>query len=96
MPFVVTVIALGPVAWVFLPCELFIEWAEQIQAASPFPHTLVIEMAGGWNGYVPTPGAFARSGGYETKELSSTFLAATAGERILSAVTEMLGAAHGR
>ena len=80
--FAVSVLAMDSWALVALPCELFVEWAEEIRSCSPFAQTIVVELANGWNGYVPTLRAFARSGGYETKNLSSSLLAPEAGERI--------------
>ena len=94
VPFSISVIAQDNWALVALPCELFVEWGERIRAQSPFPHTLVVELANGENGYVPTAEAFRRPGGYETKDLSSTFLAPQAGDRIFKTVLNMLAAAH--
>lgn len=88
--FAVSVIAMDTWALVALPCELFVEWAEEIRRHSPFAQTLVVELANGWNGYVPTPKAFARAGGYETKNLSSSLLAPEAGALICRAVRTLL------
>ena len=88
--FAITVVAQDNWAMVALPCELFVEWADAIRSRSPFDHTIVATLAGGWNGYVPTREAFTRPGGYETKDLSSTMLAPEAGDMVLAAVLDML------
>lgn len=92
----IKVIAQDNWAMVTLPCELFVEWSHAIYEQSPFPCTVVVELANGWNGYVPTRTAFERAGGYETKEVTSTMLVPEAGEMILSAVVDMLDDAKRR
>jgi hypothetical protein len=92
VPFTITAVAQDDWAMVALPCELFVEWADAIREASLFTNTIVVELANGWNGYVPTRKAFERSGGYETKELTSTMLVPEAGEAIYQKVCSMLKA----
>jgi len=61
----VQVIALGrDLAWVGLPGEVFVELGMAIKAASPFERTIVVELANGSIGYVPTKRAYAE-GNYE-------------------------------
>lgn len=61
----VQVIALGSeVAWVALPGEIFVELGLAIQKASPFPHTVLVELANGSVGYVPSRSAYPQ-GNYE-------------------------------
>ncbi len=90
MPFTIKIITIGKLAIIFLPCELFIEWQNKIIEASPFENTIVIELANGWNGYIPTQEAFVRSGGYETKEVTSTMLVPEAGDIVYKAIKKML------
>ena len=90
MRFDIKTLALGGVALVTLPCELFVEWQDRIKAASPFERTVVVELANGWNGYIPTREAFSRPGGYETKEVTSTMLVPEAGDMVFSAVMDTL------
>jgi len=90
MPFTIKIITIGNLAIVTLPCELFIEWQNKIIENSPFKNTTVIELANGWNGYIPTLEAFARSGGYETKEVTSTMLVPEAGDMMYEALIKML------
>jgi hypothetical protein len=61
----VQVIALGDqCAIVCLPCELFTELGMYIKNRSPYPHTLVVELANGSIGYIPDRKAFIE-GNYE-------------------------------
>jgi hypothetical protein len=58
------VMALGEVAIVAYPVELFTDFGRVTKRDSPFPLTMIATQANGWHGYVPTVEAFAR-GGYE-------------------------------
>jgi neutral ceramidase len=61
----VQVIALGDqVAWVSLPGEIFVELGLAIKKASPFPYTLIAELANGSIGYIPDKPAYPQ-GNYE-------------------------------
>ena len=61
----VQVIALGDdIAWVSLPGEIFVELGLAIKQDSPFPHTIIAELANGSIGYVPSRRAYAQ-GNYE-------------------------------
>ena len=65
MPLEVQAFRLGKdVAIVGLPGEFFVEFGLKIKKASPARITLVVGLAGGSVGYVPTPEAF-KQGGYE-------------------------------
>ena len=90
MPFTFKIVTLGELAIVSLPCELFIEWQNLIKQNSPFAETIVIELANGWNGYIPTKEAFNRPGGYETKEVTSTMLIPEAGSIMYEALINTL------
>ncbi|MCH5372922.1 MAG: hypothetical protein JJ992_03010, partial [Planctomycetes bacterium] len=48
-----------------IPFETFVEIGLELKRRSPFPHTMVIGVANGYNGYLPTPEQH-RLGGYET------------------------------
>jgi len=89
LPLTLKVIAQDNWALVALPCELFVEWGNAICENSPFEYTVVVELANGWNGYIPTKQAFERSGGYETKDVTSTMLVPNAGERVIETVLNM-------
>ena len=90
MPLTLKVIAQDNWAMVALPAEVFVEWGELICEQSPFEYTCVVELANGWNGYIPTKKAFDRKGGYETKEVTSTMLIPEAGEIMCEKVLSML------
>ncbi len=61
----VQVVALGDsVAWVSLPGEIFVELGLAIKKGSPFPITLIAELANGSIGYIPNRPAYAQ-GNYE-------------------------------
>jgi hypothetical protein len=61
----VQVIALGDeIAWVGLPGEIFVELGTAIKKASPYRHTIVVELANGSINYVPNRKAFGE-GAYE-------------------------------
>jgi len=64
LTFAVQAMAIGELALVGLSGEVFLEFARQIEAASPFPHTVVLGYTNGCTGYVPTAEAIAE-GGYE-------------------------------
>lgn len=88
----IQVMVIGDVALVAMPVEIFTEFGEQIQAASPFPDTLIVTLANGSFGYVPTQHAFAH-GGYEPRFAYPSRLEETAGEKMSAAATELLNAA---
>jgi len=59
----IRVVTLGDdVALVALPGEMFHETVAALQAASPYPHTIVLSRAAREVGYVPVPSAFAQGG----------------------------------
>ncbi len=61
----IQVISLGnQVAWVGLPGEVFVELGLAVKRASPFPLTIVVELASGDIGYVPNREAYPQ-GAYE-------------------------------
>lgn len=65
-------LALGDAAILACPAELFARIGLNIQAASPFPATLIVTLANGSLCYIPTREAFA-SGGYETDFASKVY-----------------------
>jgi len=83
----VQVIAVGDrLAWVGLPGEIFVELGLAIKNASPFPHTIVVELANGTLSYVPTRKAFSE-GAYE---VISSRCAPGCGETMADAAIRML------
>lgn len=83
----VQVIALGDrLAWVSLPGEIFVELGLAIKRASPYPNTLIAELANGSIGYVPNRPAYAE-GNYE---VVSARCAEGSGELLVEAAGRLL------
>jgi hypothetical protein len=57
-------VAVGPVAFVPFPYEMFVEMTLRIREHSPFQHTLCLSETNGSFGYFPTKDQYSR-GGYE-------------------------------
>ncbi len=87
----VQVIALGSeIAWVSLPGEIFVELGLAIKQDSPFPQTIIAELANGAIGYIPSRRAYAQ-GNYEVE---SARCAAGSGERLVDAAVRLLNELH--
>src|SRR5207244_1103349 len=83
----VQVISLGDqVAWVSLPGEIFVELGLAIKKASPFPYTMIAELANGSIGYIPDKPAYAQ-GNYE---VVSARCAEGSGEMLVEAAVRLL------
>lgn len=82
----VSAIAVGDVAIVGLPGEMFVELGLDLKARSPFPYTSVAELCNNAIGYVPTRRAYDE-GGYEA---TSSPLAPGTGEQIVEAALLLL------
>ncbi len=87
----VQVIALGnELAWVSLPGEIFAELGLAIKQDSPFPRTIIAELANGAIGYIPARRAYAQ-GNYE---VISARCAEGSGERLVDAAVRLLKELH--
>ena len=53
---------LGPIAFATNPFELFLNYGNQMKAGSPAEQTFVVQLANGYDGYLPT--AKAEKGGH--------------------------------
>ncbi len=83
----VQVIRLHPeVAVVLLPGEVFVELGLAIKRASPFRHTLVVELSNDNPAYVPTEKAF-REGSYE---IVNSRIEPGGGEQLVEAAVDLL------
>ena len=83
----VQVIALGEqLAIVGLPGEIFTELGLAIKKASPFPFTVIAELANGSIGYIPNRSAYAE-GNYE---VVSARCAEGAGELLVESAVKLL------
>ena len=56
---------IGDLAVCAIPFETFVEIGLDLKKRSPFPQTMVIGIANGYHGYLPTPEQH-KLGGYET------------------------------
>lgn len=89
----VQVAAIGELAVVALPAEMFVEFGLEIKEKSPFAYTMINELSNGsGNGYVCTPAACDR-GGYEP---TGAMFAEDAGDLFVQAALELLHELHGR
>jgi neutral ceramidase len=93
-PAEVQVISLGPLGWVGIPGEPFIELAQEIQQRSGRQQHFVCGYTNGALGYIPSPQAYAQ-GGYEVEEAyilhdQPAPLAPQAGEQIVSTAVKLL------
>lgn len=73
------------------PCETFTETGLALKRESPLKPTFTIELANGYNGYLPTPEQH-QLGGYETWRARSSYLAADAEPKVRSTLLELLKA----
>lgn len=76
------------------PCETFVEIGLELKAASPFETCFIIELANGYNGYLPTPQQH-EWGGYETWRAKSSYLETDASVKIVAAFKEMMAELKG-
>lgn len=93
VPFEVNAFRLGELAIVGLPAEVFVELGLEIKTRSPFTTTMIVELANGWVGYLPTERAF-EAGGYEVRTCRSSQLEPDAARRIVDAAVALLHALH--
>ncbi len=87
---ILQVMRIGDAALVAIPCETFVEIGLDLKATSPFKPTLIVDLANGYNGYLPTADHHAL-GGYETWRARSSYLEAGAAARITERLVAMLG-----
>jgi neutral ceramidase len=88
----VQAIRIGDLGIVSSPCETFTETGLAIKRQSPFKPTFTIELANGYNGYLPTPEQH-QLGGYETWRARSSYLAVDAEPKLRATMLELLKAA---
>jgi hypothetical protein len=85
-------IRIGPLAVCAIPFEVFTQIGLDIKEKSPFADTFTVELANGWNGYLPTPEQH-ELGGYETW-LGTNFVQKDASVKITDRLLEMLAQLH--
>lgn len=86
---------IGPVGVCAVPCEVFVEIGQELKKRSPLRPTFTIELANGYNGYLPTPEQHAL-GGYETWRARSSYLETGASRRITATLFELLDQVAGQ
>jgi hypothetical protein len=85
----VQALRIGDLGVVAIPCEVFAQIGLMIKAKSPLKPTFTIELANGYNGYLPTKDQHAL-GGYETWRARSSYLEIEAADRISAKALELL------
>ena len=83
------VVLLGDVAIVGVPAEYFTGLGMEIKKRSPFPNTVVAELANDWIGYLPDREAHDL-GGYQTWTGFHSYAEPGTGERVADEAVEML------
>ncbi len=79
----------GDLGIVAVPCEVFVEIGLEIKKTSPLKPTFTIELANGYNGYLPTPEQH-KLGGYETWRARSSYLEPDASTKIVATLRGLL------
>jgi neutral ceramidase len=82
-------IRIGGLGIVSSPCETFVETGLAIKKQSPLKPTFTIELANGYNGYLPTPQQHTL-GGYETWRAKSSYLAVDSEPLVRSTLMNLL------
>jgi neutral ceramidase len=80
---------IGPLGIAGIPCEVFAETGLALKKESALKPCFTIELANGYNGYLPTP-AQHELGGYETWPARSAYLEKEAEPRIRKAVLGLM------
>mgnify|MGYP001240552859 CR=1 FL=1 len=86
---------LGDLCILTTPCETFVEIGLELKKLSSFGTTFVIELANGYNGYLPTPRQHGW-GGYETWRAKSSYLEVEASDKMIAAFREMFAELGGK
>lgn len=94
VPVTIQALKIGDLAIVAIPCEVFVEIGLELKEKSPFKTTFTIELANGYNGYLPTR-KHHELGGYETWRAQSSYLEVGAADVITAKALELLGQLHG-
>jgi hypothetical protein len=82
-------VRIGEMGIVSSPCETFTEIGLEIKKKSPLKPTMLIELANGYNGYLPTP-AQHKLGGYETWRARSSYVEVDASVKITTTLLDLL------
>ncbi len=88
VPLIIQTFRIGELGLAAIPCEVFAEIGLEIKKQSPFKPSFTIELANGYNGYLPTPEQH-KLGGYETWRARSSYLEVDASTKIFATVMEL-------
>jgi len=88
VPVLLQAIRIGQLCIAAIPCEVFAETGLAIKKHHPLRPTFTIELANGYNGYLPTLEQH-ELGGYETWPARSSYLEVQAEAKIRAAVVEL-------
>lgn len=88
LPVSVSIVGIGPVVFVLLPFEVFVEFGIRLRAANPDLIVKVVSLANDYLGYLPTLAAFAE-GGYEPT-LGTSTIEPGEGERLFQTISNRL------
>jgi len=83
------VLRIGDVAVVGVPAEYFTGLGLEIKRRSPFPHTIIAELANDWIGYLPDASGHVL-GGYQTWTGLHSYADPGTGERLASEAVRLL------
>jgi hypothetical protein len=86
----VQALRVGPVVFVGLPGEIFVEIGLEIKQRSVCPDTHCVELANDWKAYIPTARACAE-GSYETEIGTARRLVPETGAQMVEAALELIG-----
>jgi neutral ceramidase len=86
--FIVQTVRIGDLGIAAIPCEVFTEIGLAIKGNSAIKPCFTIELANGYNGYLPTAAQHAL-GGYETWRARSSYLEVNASDRIQETVLSL-------
>jgi hypothetical protein len=79
---------IGELGIAAIPCEVFTEIGLDLKKRSPLKPTFTIELANGYNGYLPTPAQHGL-GGYETWRARSSYLETEASVKIVDTLLDL-------
>lgn len=89
VPVILQAMRIGDLAITAIPAEVFVEIGLELKAKNPFHPSFTIELANGYNGYLPTPAQHAL-GGYETWRARSSYLEVQAAPKITETLFSLL------
>jgi hypothetical protein len=90
VPLILQAFRVGDVLISAIPCEVFVEIGLHLKEKSPINNSFTIELANGYNGYLPTTQQHSW-GGYETWRARSSYLEVEADQKIAETILKLYG-----